>query len=446
MFENKKIFILGMARSGYNAAKILAKRNNDILLCDINAKQDEHHINELKDLGIKLVLGSDPDDIIDDSFDYLIKNPGVHFDNKYVKYCEKHNIKIINEIEMAYHLLPKGVKIVAVTGTNGKTTTTSLIYDIVSEYYKGRSHLAGNIGFPLCEVLENIKENDYLIMEIGVPQLHDFYDYNPGVAILTNIYEAHLDMFGTREYYNENKLKLFMNQDSNQVAIINEGNEDAFRIIKNIKSNKKYFSSKEKINGCYLKDNKIYYYDEFIIDTKDIKLQGTHNYENVMCAIMASKELNIPNESIIKVLKEFNGVEHRIEYTRTLKGVDYYNDSKATNITSTQIALGAFNKPTILILGGLERTQRFLDLKDYLMNTKLIVCYGECKQRIEKDMKELNIKTIVVDNLEEAVNASYENATKGDVVLLSPGSASWDQFPSYEVRGTEFKKLVNGLN
>lgn len=445
MFDNKKIFILGMARSGYQAARVLAHHGCEIVLNDKNENQDKDHIKELEDLGVKVILGSHPDDIFDESFDYLIKNPGIKFDHKYLKYAEEHNIKVINEIEMAYHLLPKGVKLVAITGTNGKTTTTSIIYDIVSHAFPGRTHLAGNIGFPLCEVIENIKENDYLIMEIGVPQLHDFYDFNPDIAVLTNIFEAHLDMFKTREYYNETKLRMFQNHTKKNIAIINYSNEDAYRITKDIKSTKKYFSSKEIIDGCYLKDDDIYYYDEKIINVHDLKLQGAHNYENVMCAIMVSKELNIDNDTIVKSLKEFTSVEHRIEYVRTLNGKEFYNDSKATNITSTQIALSAFNKPTVLLLGGLERHQNFLDLKDYLKNTKLVICFGENKNRIKEEMDSLKIETFVVENLKEAVALANEHSSKGDVILLSPGSASWDQYKCFEDRGTEFKELVKNL-
>ena len=445
MFENKKIFILGMARSGYQAARILAKMNNEIVINDKNENQDESHIKELESLGVKVILGSHPDNILDNTFDYLIKNPGVHFDHKYLKFCEDNNIKVINEIEMAYHLLPKGVKLIAITGTNGKTTTTTLTYEIVNEYFHGRTHLAGNIGFPLCEVIENIKENDYLVMEIGVPQLHDFYDFNPDIAVLTNIFEAHLDMFGTREYYNENKLRMFQNHTKENIAIINKGNEDAYRITENIESTKKYFSSKEKIDGCYLENGKIFYYGEEIIDTSSIKLQGTHNYENIMCGIMIAKELGIPNDVMTKVIKDFSGVEHRIEYVRTLDGKDFYNDSKATNIKATQTALSAFKKPVVLLLGGLERTQSFLELKDYLNYTKLVVCFGECKERIKSEMDQLNIKTIVVNTLKEAIDIANKESTSGDVVLLSPASASWDQYKCFEDRGDEFKDIVKKI-
>ncbi len=445
MFENKKIFILGMARSGYEAAKVLAKRNNEIVLNDMNEKQDESHIKELEDLGVKVILGSHPDDILDETFDYIVKNPGVKFDHKYLVYAQEHNIKVINEIEMAYHLLPKGVRLAAITGTNGKTTTTSLTYEIMSNAYPGKTHLAGNIGFPLCQILDNIKENDYLIMEIGVPQLHDFYDFNPEIAVLTNIFEAHLDMFKTRDYYNENKVRMFQNHTKKNIAIINYDNEDAYRITKDIKSTKEYFSSSKKIDGCYIENDKIYYFGEEIIDTKDIKLQGKHNHENAMCAIMIAKYYNVSNDVIVKTLKEFAGVEHRIEYTRTLNGIEFYNDSKATNVTSTQIALNTFKKPTILLLGGLDRGHSFADLKDYMKNVKLVCSFGQTKDRIDDFCKELNIKCIVNETLEDAIKDAYKNAVSGDVILLSPACASWDQYKCFEDRGTEFKKIVKEL-
>ena len=445
MFKNQKIFILGMARSGYEAAKILAKRNNEIVLNDMNENQDKSHVEELERLGVKVILGSHPDDILDETFDYIIKNPGVKFDHKYLKYASEHNIKVINEIEMAYHLLPKGVHLAAITGTNGKTTTTSITYEIMSNAFPGKAHLAGNIGFPLCQILENIKENDYLIMEIGVPQLHDFYDYNPEIAVLTNIFEAHLDMFGTRDYYNENKVRMFQNHTKDNIAIINHDNEDAYRITKDIKSTKEYFSSTEKIDGCYIENDAIYYFGEKIIDTKDIRLQGKHNYENCMCAIMIAKYYKVPNEIIVNTLKEFSGVEHRIEYTRTLNGIEFYNDSKATNVTSTQIALNAFKKPTILLLGGLDRGHSFDDLKDYMKNVKLVCSYGQTKDRIKDFCDKLNIECIVHDTLEESVLEAYKNAHEGYVVLLSPACASWDQYKCFEDRGTEFKEIVKNL-
>ncbi len=445
MFENKKIFILGMARSGYECAKILAKRDNYIVVNDKNDKQDITKVKELEGLGVDVVLGSHPDDLLDGSFDYLIKNPGVHFDHKYLEYAEKNNIPIINEVEMAYHLLPKDVKLIGITGTNGKTTTTTLTYEIFKNYCPKKVHLAGNIGFPLCSVIDDVKEGDIIVMEIGVPQLHDMYDFKFNIAVLTNIFEAHLDMFKTREYYNENKKRIFNHQTKDDVAIVNAGNSDAVKVAEGINSTLKIFSSKEKVNGCYLSNDAIYYYNEKIIDTKDIKLQGIHNYENIMCAIMISKEFNIPTDVIVGVLKDFNGVKHRIEYVKTIDGKDFYNDSKATNITSTQIALSAFKKPVVLLLGGLERMQDFNELKDYLGYTKLVIAYGECKSRIVDIISNLNIPVLSVNTLREATILANENSISGNIILLSPAAASWDQYESYEVRGEEFKNIVKEL-
>lgn len=445
MFENKKIFILGMARSGYEAAKILATKNNQIVINDKSLDQDPNHIKELEHLGVKVILGDHPDDILDPSFNYIIKNPGIHFDHKYLLYAEKNHIKVINEIEMAYHLLPKDVKIIGITGTNGKTTTTSLTYEILKECFGKKVHLAGNIGFPLCSVLNKVKSGDIIVMEIGVPQLHDMYDYKADIAVLTNIFEAHLDMFKTRKYYNQNKKRIFNNQTKNDVAIVNRANRDAFKLSRGIKATTKYFSSKKKIKGCYLKDSELYYYDELIIDTKEIKLQGVHNYENAMCAVMIAKELDIPTTIIASILKEFSGVEHRIEFVKEINGKSFYNDSKATNIKATQTALSAFDKPTILLLGGQERTQNFYDLKDYLKNVKYVMAYGECKERIKKEIESMNIKVIITNELKEAVKYAHQNSTSGDIVLLSPASASWDQYDSFEVRGQEFKGIVNKL-
>ena len=199
------------------------------------------------------------------------------------------------------------------------------------------------------------------------------------------------------------------------------------------------------VDGCYLKDNKIYYFDEEIIDIDDIKLKGMHNVQNSMCAIMIAKYYNVPNEIIVKTLKEFGGVEHRIEYTRTLNGIEFYNDSKATNVTSTQIALKTFNKPTILLLGGLDRGHSFEGLTEFMKNVKLVCSYGQTKDRIKEYCDKINIKCIVNDTLIESINEAYKNAVSGDVVLLSPACASWDQYPAFEVRGEEFKNTVNNL-
>lgn len=447
MFENKKILILGFARSGYEAAKLLISRNNTVVLNDSKKEQelDIDKINELKKMGVKFVFGSHPDDLLDNSFDYLIKNPGVPIDHKYVLKAKELNIGVINEVEMAYRLLPKGVKIIGITGTNGKTTTTTIIYEIMKKAYGSKAHLAGNIGFPLSSIINNVKSEDIIVMECSCQQGENFVDFHPQVGVMTNLSEAHIDFMKTYEHYKKTKSKMFYNQSSTDVAILNNDNLDVLDEMKNIKSRKKYFSSKEVINGCYLLDNYIYYYGEKIICTDDIKIKGVHNIENIMAAIMAVKEYNVSNEVIYEVVSTFRGVEHRLEYVDTVNGVEYYNDTEATNIRCAQIALSSFNKPTIVFLGGLDRGQDFNLLTPYMNNVKAIVAIGTCRERVKEYSESIDKPVYVYEHLVDGFDKLKDIVTPGDVVLLSPASASWDQYKECEVRGSEFKKKVYDL-
>lgn len=444
MFQNNKILILGFARSGYEAAKVLLKRGNTVYLTDMKTEHDESQMKELEELGIHFVLGEHPDDLLDSSFDYLIKNPGVPIDHKYVLKAKELGIEVINEVEMAYRLLPKDIKFVGITGTNGKTTTTTLIYKFLLQDGK-RAHLTGNIGYPLCSFLDKLESGDIIVMETSCQQLENLSKFNPDIAVMTNLSPAHVDFFKTYENYKRVKTKIFQNHTKDNIAILNLESEDVIESTKDIKSTVKYFSSKKEINGCYLKDEAIYYYDEKIVNLNDIQLIGVHNYENIMAAIMVVKELGVSNDSITAVLKDFKGVEHRIEYVRELNGVKYYNDSKATNIKATQIALSSFKNPVIILLGGLDRGHDFFELKDYMKYVKHIVALGQCRNRVEEFAKELGIPCTNVETMKEAVPAAYAVAQEGDTVLLSPASASWDQYKKFEDRGDEFKELVNNL-
>ena len=444
MFTNNKILILGFARSGYEAAKFLAKRNNEVILNDMKTDHEQEKIDELESLGVKIVLGSHPDDLLDESFDYLIKNPGVPIDHKYVLKARELGVEVINEVEMAFRLLPKGIKFVGITGTNGKTTTTTLIYEMLLKDGK-RAHLTGNIGYPLIGFLDKLEEGDIIVMETSCQQLENLTKFNPDIAVMTNLSEAHIDFLKSYENYKRVKTKIFQNHDSHNIAVLNHENADVMEMTKDIKSTKKYFSIKEKVDGCYLKDDSIYYYDEKIIDTKDIRLIGNHNYENIMAAILVVKELGVKNESIVSLLKEFKGVEHRIEFVREYEGIKFYNDSKATNIKATQIALSAFKTPVIILLGGLDRGHSFYELKDYMKYVKHIVALGECRNRVEEFAKDMDIPCTNVETIKEAVPAAVKVATEGDTILLSPASASWDQYKCFEDRGDEFKRIVNNL-
>lgn len=305
-------------------------------------------------------------------------------------------------------------------------------------------YIGGNIGTPLCHFVKDIKENEYLVMEISDHQLCDMYKFKTNVSVLTNIFDVHTDFHDSHERYVMTKKKIFNNHTKDDIAIINYDNKEAVDISKDINSTKYYFSKNSKQN-VYLKDNAIYYHDEKVIDCNDIKLKGMHNYENIMAAISAVKVYNVDNESICKVLKTFGGVEHRIEYVDTIDGVDYYNDSKATNCESTKIALKSFKQPTLLILGGLDRGHSFEDLTPCMNNVTYVACYGETKTRIKEYCDKIGKDCGIFDNLEKATLSCFEKAQKGDVVLLSPACASWDQYKKFEDRGDEFKSIVNNL-
>ena len=444
MFKNMKILILGMARSGTASARVLIKRGNKVIINDIKEEHDKDVIKELKDLGVELVLGSHPIEIVNESIDYVIKNPGIKDDHKLIIKARELGIPVINEAELAYLLLPKDVTLIGITGTNGKTTTTTLTYEIMHKAFGDRVHLAGNIGYPLCSILDKLKKDDIIVMEVSVQQSVNFDKFHPHIALLTNYSPAHIDFLGSYENYKKTKAKMFYNQSESDISILNLNNEDVLEELKDIKSTKKYFSSTKKTN-CYLKDNVIYYNDSKVIDTSIVKIPGIHNIENILGAISIAKEFNVSNDVINDVISNFTGVEHRLEFVDEINGVRFYNDTEATNIKCTQIALSSFNKPIIIILGGLERGQNFDDLKEFISNVKAIIGIGECRERVREFGIKNNINTYIHEYLKDGFKDIKNIMENGDIVLLSPASASWDQYPECEVRGSEFKDLVRNL-
>ena len=445
MYENKNIIILGFARSGYSCAKLLSK-NNNVILVDMKdeSNHDKEQIEKLKNLGVRLELGNQNEDLLTNNIDYLIKNPGIRNDIPFIKKAISLGIEITNEVEVAYNLIKDKVNIIGIIGTNGKTTTTTITYKILKEYYKDRVHLVGNIGYPLTSIVDKVKKDDIVVMEVSCQQSVNIKNFHPHVGLLTNLFPAHIDFFENFDNYKKTKAKMFYNQSESDIAIINLNNEDSINELKDIKSIKKYFSSKEKTN-CYLENNSIYCNEEKVIDTDIIKIPGTHNLENIMGAISISKEYNVPNDIISKVISEFSGVEHRLEYVDTVNGVRFYNDTEATNIKCTQIALSSFKKPIILILGGLERGQDFNDLAPFIDNVKAIIAIGSCRNRVVEFANNNNIPVYDFEFLKDSFKKITKIMESGDVVLLSPASASWDQYKECEVRGMEFKNLVKEI-
>lgn len=441
MYKNMKIFILGMGKSGEAAARTLCK-DNEVLLTDIKFK-DNKKIEELKKLGVNVIITENQEELLDNSFDLVVKNPGVKPDNCVVLKAKRLGLPIVNEMEIAYNLLPKNVKIVGITGSNGKTTTTSITYEILKTANL-KVHLGGNIGIPLCSILENIKEGDILVLEISSHQLVNLDKFKTNISAITNFSEVHLDMFGTYDNYKKNKLNIFNHHTKEDIAIINGRDKDLVSYTKEIPSTKLYFNSIEE-SDCYIKEDKIYYKGEFVCELDDIRLKGMHNYENVMCAIMIAKEFNVSNRTIIETLNNFGGVEHRMEFVSRINGREFYNDSKATNNKSTIVALSSFKSPVILLLGGLDRGQSFDELDGHMEYVKEVICYGQTKNKIEDYCKSRGINVTVTSNLKEATKCAYNLSEEHDTILLSPACASWDQYDSFEKRGEEFKEIIGEL-
>ena len=445
MNNTKKAFVLGMARSGYEAAKFLAGKGYDVIVNDAKTGQSPEQIYELKALGVKIVLGSHPEELFDHSFELLVKNPGIPNTHRYVEKAHTLGVPVINEMELAYRYFPTGVKIVGVTGTNGKTTTTTILYKLLKEASKS-AYLMGNIGYPICSFVPRLKAGDIAVMEVSDHQLCNVAQFKTNISVITNLSEAHIDFHGSYENYKNVKKRIFNHHTKNDTAILNLDNRDVIDLTKDIRSTKKYFSSRSpNKNGCSITDGHICYNNEKIIALNEVKIKGRHNYENAMAAIAAVKEFGVDDSVVVNVLRAFGGVEHRIEYVDTINNVDFYNDSKSTNITSTQIALASFDRPTILLLGGLDRGHSFAGLKEYLKNVRLIVAYGETKSRIHDFAVKCQIPCKVADTLEEATMAACRSSHPGYVVLLSPACASWDQFPDFETRGNRFKEYVKNL-
>lgn len=438
MLENKNILIMGFGVTGKSALKFLKEFPCKIYVYDSN--QDLQKLNVEEDFII-----FKEEDL--DKIDLIVKSPGIYpFHELLIKAREK-DIEIISDIELSYRNL-KTKNVIAVTGTNGKTTTTTIIGDILKRV--SQTYVVGNIGRGILEITGEAKSDDYLVIEASSFQLEDTIDFKPHIALLTYVTSDHLDWHKTTKNYVGAKFKIFKNQDENDFAILNYENKELAKEY-NLKAEKYYFSM-EKISdkGAYVQDGKIYFNDgkniEEILDTKDIKIPGDHNIKNIMAAIIGCKLLNIDLDIIKKSITSFTGVEHRIEFVRELRGVKYYNDSKGTNPDSTEVAVAAMDSDVILIAGGYDKGAEFDDLieksKDKI---KTAILFGETAEKISKACKENDLEFYITKDLNKAVELAEKISCEGDDVLLSPACASWDMYSDYEVRGQHFKDLVKEL-
>ena len=449
---DKKVVVVGTGVSGMGAVKLLLETSADITLYDGNDKADRDEILKKipDDCDLRLIIGEMPDEVVKET-DLLVISPGVPIDSGIVKLFEKENVPVWGEIELAYNF-EKGT-VFAITGTNGKTTTTTLVGEIMKKY-NNQTFVVGNIGNSYTsEVLKTTKDS-YTVAEISSFQLETIREFAPKGSAILNITPDHLNRHYTMENYAAVKESITKNQwkvREDDYCVLNYDDKVLREFGKTIK-NPVYFSRKEKPSkGAYLDGRIIRYFDGKddyeVMSVDDMHLFGNHNYENVMAAIAMTIEAGVPLNIIINVIKDFMGVEHRIEYVRDKNGVRYYNDSKGTNPDSSIKALEAMSRPTILIAGGYDKHSEFDEFIEAFDNkVKLMVLLGQTADKIEETAVRHGFTNIIkTDSLEKAVKICAENAVSGDVVLLSPACASWGMFKNYEERGKLFKEYVNSL-
>lgn len=449
---DKKVVVVGTGVSGMGAVKLLSETSADITLYDGNDKADRDEILKKipDDCDLRLIIGEMPDEVVKET-DLLVISPGVPIDSDIVKLFEKENVPVWGEIELAYNF-EQGT-VFAITGTNGKTTTTTLVGEIMKKY-NNQTFVVGNIGNSYTgEVLKTTKDS-YTVAEISSFQLETIREFAPKGSAILNITPDHLNRHYTMENYAAVKESITKNQwkvRDDDYCVLNYDDKVLREFGKTIK-NPVYFSRKEKPSkGAYLDGRIIRYFDGKddyeVMSVDDMHLFGNHNYENVMAAIAMTIEAGVPLNIIINVIKDFMGVEHRIEYVRDKNGVTYYNDSKGTNPDSSIKALEAMSRPTILIAGGYDKHSEFDEFIEAFDNkVKLMVLLGQTADKIEETAVRHGFTNIIkTDSLEKAVKICAENAVSGDVVLLSPACASWGMFKNYEERGKLFKEYVNSL-
>ncbi|CZQ94741.1 mur ligase central [Trichococcus palustris] len=445
-FENKKVLVLGLALSGLNAAKLLLELGAMVTVNDAKDLADNPDAKELISYGIKVIAGSHPVELLDESFSFMVKNPGIPYNNPMVKRALEIGIPVLTEVELASEILEG--RLIGVTGTNGKTTTTTMITDLLNYGRKqGKAYKAGNIGVPASAVARKATADDDVVMELSSFQLMGIQDMHPAIAVITNITEAHLDYHGDREEYVKAKWRITENQTADDYLVLNWDQEELRELSKHSKAQIVPFSRSQTVaNGAYLADGYLYFRGEKVMAATDLKVPGEHNIENALAAIAVAKLSGVSNEAIIAAFAVFYGVEHRIQFVAELNGRRFYNDSKATNILATKTALNSFQGPIILLAGGLDRGNTFEELVPYLKHVKTLIVFGETQEKLIDAGKKAGIKEIVpTEDVVSAVPISYQYSEEGDTILLSPACASWDQFKNYEIRGQLFSDAVNSL-
>lgn len=444
----KRFVILGGGESGVGAALLAKKQGDDVFLSDGSSLKNEYR-NELTEAGVAFEEGQHTEDLILNA-DEVMKSPGIPEKAPIVKKIRAKGIPVISEVELAYRYKGNS-KIIAITGSNGKTTTTALTYHICKEAGLDAA-LVGNIGDSFAKQVA-LDPRPLYVVEVSSFQLDDIVSFRPDIAILTNITEDHLDRYEYKfENYIRSKFRITMNQQANDTFIYCADDEVTMNYLNqyNIKSNQLPISMKRELpNGAFIKDGDMYVrtgQDFTSMSVFDFALKGKHNQYNTMAACVAATTMDIRKDKIRDAVQNFQSLEHRMEHVATVRGVEFINDSKATNVNSTWYALESMTKPTVLILGGVDKGNDYSLIADLVKEkVKAIICLGTDNSKIIEAFSGIVETIVTTNNALDAVQGAFHFAEKGDVVLLSPACASFDLFKNYEDRGTQFKQAVKEL-
>jgi UDP-N-acetylmuramoylalanine--D-glutamate ligase len=450
LFKGKHCLVLGLAKSGCAVAKLLSRLGAKVTVNERKEREACSGIEALESHGIRVVCGGHPTGLLDEDIFMLIKNPGIPFDIPFLLQAEKRGIPVVTEVEVAY--LITDAPMIGITGSNGKTTTTTLIHEMLQGSER-TPLIAGNIGTVLCEVAGRASADEWIVAELSSFQLLGTHRFKPRIALLLNVYDAHLDYHHTKDHYVSSKAKLFQNQTDQEIAILNADQEMAKALAQELSAQIVWFSVNGDVSrGTYIKNETIVHRDRAgnhtsILPLGEVLLPGAHNLENVLAAISAAMEAGADIKRIREVLRTFEGVKHRLQFVKEIEGVRYYNDSKATNSVASLKSIQSFPGSVIQIAGGLDRGETFQELREvFHSHLKAIIVYGQVAEKIAKVAIQAGVKEIIyVDNVREAVQSAAHLALTGDVVLLSPAAASWDQFASFEERGDMFIQSVHML-
>ena len=442
-FKNKKVLVLGLAKSGESAARLLDKLGAIVTVNDSKPFEENPAAQGLLEEGIKVVTGGHPLELLDEDFALMVKNPGIPYSNPMIKKALDKGMPVWTEVELAY--LISEAPIVGITGSNGKTTTTTMIGQVLTAAGQN-GLLSGNIGYPASHVAQTATDKDTLVMELSSFQLMGIESFHPEIAVITNLMPTHIDYHGSFEAYVAAKWNIQKNMTAADHLVLNFNQDLAKELAEKTQASVVPFSTLEKVDGAYLENGLLYFRGEAVMAADEIGVPGSHNVENALATIAVAKIRGVDNETIKETLSAFGGVKHRLQYADEINGVKFYNDSKSTNILATQKALSGFdNSKVILIAGGLDRGNEFDELVPDIKGLKKMVILGQSAERVKRAADKAGVEYVDATDIADATRKAYHLAGTGDIVLLSPANASWDMYPNFEVRGDLFLKTVAEL-